>query len=128
MRTLADSPEQAVCYGVIKRGAVQAVGQPPGTDIVNKLIKGVVFPVMRGKDRYAAAPHEQREGRLHQFVQVVHKGSFVNNDAPLLGPQGTGLGGQAPHAEAGGKADAVHRDIPVSVAQHSLLHVVGQHV
>ena len=128
IRPLADGLVQAVRYGVVKRGAVQTVLLCPGPNVLDKFIERVVFAVVGTQNRDAPAPHEQGEGRFHEFRQIVHEGRLVDDDAPLFRTQGTRLRGQPPHVEAGGKTDAVHRHVSVLVPQNQFFRVFRHHI
>ena len=107
---------------------MQAVLALPGADLLEQLVEGIFFPVVRGQDGDTAAPHKQGKGRLHKLRQIVHKGRLVDDDAPLFGTKGAGFGRQAPYIEAGGEADAVDGYVPVLVTQDDFLGLFRQHI
>ncbi len=107
---------------------MQAVLLVAGPDLLDQIVERIVLAIVGGEDRYRAAPHQKRERRLHQLREIIDKGGFVQDDAPLFGTQGSGFGGQPPDVEAGGKADAVDRDVAVFVPQNDFLGFIRHHV
>ena len=101
---------QAFVERAAQRHALDVPFLLAGADLLNEIIESVVGPIVGGDRDHAAAPHEKRECRLQQLVQLIVERCLVDDDLALLAAQRAGFGGERDDRIAGRKVDPERLD------------------
>ncbi|MNW21526.1 hypothetical protein D3C71_2225010 [compost metagenome] len=63
-----------------------------GENVLYLLVEMVLVAVVRRADDNLPAPHQERQSRLQELLQIIDEGCFVDHHHALLATQGTGCG------------------------------------
>ena len=107
----ADSAVQPVSERIVKCDFDKLIRFVSLPYFFTQQVERVGVPVMRRDDHDFAAPHEERQRRLHDLAELVMESRFVEDDHALTPAKRTGAGGERHDFIPGRKDDAVGEDV-----------------
>lgn len=107
----ADSAVQPVSERIVKCDFDKLIRFVSLPYFFTQQVKRVGVPVMRRDDHDLAAPHEERQRRLHDLAKLIMESRFVEDDHALTPTKRTGAGGERNDFITGSENDAVGEDV-----------------
>ena len=107
----ADPAVQPVRKRIVEGYLDQPVGLVSLPYFFTQQVKRVGVAVVRRDDHDLAAPHEERQRRLHDLAKLIMESRFVEDDHALTPTKRTGAGGERNDFITGSENDAVGEDV-----------------